>query len=343
MKPSTREGRKLHLLAWETTQACTLACPHCRANAACISATNELTTLEGKKLLKDASYIGPSIVILSGGEPLLRNDLEELAETGSLLGHTMVVACNDGNLLTSQRIKALSSAQVKRFSFSIHHDSEEQHDAFTAKKGAYCAALAAFERLKEQNIPFQINTTVLPTNRERLAEMQRHFIQLGAAAWHLFFIVPTGRAGASDNLREADPAVIEETLRWVADAADASPIPMKVTCAPQYARIRAQMGKKPAQHGRSCMAGDGFAFVGSTGEVKPCGYFDISVGNIRQTSFDELYSNSPEFKLLRNPEKLEENCGICSFSRICGGCRARAFAVKGNFMGKDPNCNYSPS
>lgn len=336
-------GRRLQLLAWETTQACTLACPHCRASACPERPAGELTTAEGKRLLVEAARVGPGIIILSGGEPLLRDDLEDLAAAGTEAGHTVVVATNDGLLLTRERIVSLQRAGVRRYSFSIHFPDAAEQDAFTARTGMMAAAREAFSRLREAGMGFQINTTVMRGNAGRLDEIRRLVVELGAAAWHLFFVVPTGRAAAPPRSAPLSAPEIEEILRWAAGIEERAGLPMKVTCAPQYARIKAEMGLKNTQRGRSCMAGDGFAFVSSQGEVKPCGYFDLAVGNVRQKPFDEIYREAEVFRALRDPDRLEDGCGACAFRKVCGGCRARALAVNGSYLKDDPNCNYPAS
>lgn len=336
----TGEFRKLQLLAWETTQACSLACPHCRASACPIRPAGELTTDEGRKLLHEAARVGPGIVILSGGEPLLREDLEELAAAATENGQIPVVSTNDGAMLTAERIVSLKQAGVKRFSFSIHGPTPDIHDPFVGRPGAFAQACNAFERLKAEGVEFQINTTVMHANCEKLAEMHRYAVERGAAAWHLFFIVPMGRAAGPGSTSMLDDQGVERVLEWVARCADASPVPIKVTCAPQYARVRARLGLKPVGHGRGCMAGDGFAFVSSRGDVKPCGYFEKTVGNVRERPFDELYREAPLFDDLRNLELLGGRCGRCPFKRLCGGCRARALAVEKDHLAADPTCTY---
>ncbi|RCK80853.1 MAG: Radical SAM domain heme biosynthesis protein [Candidatus Ozemobacter sibiricus] len=331
-------GRRLQLLAWETTQACTLACPHCRADACLERPAGELTTDEGRRLLREAARVGPGIIILSGGEPLLRDDLEDLAAAGTAAGHTVVVATNDGRLLTRERIASLREAGVRRYSFSVHFPDEEGQDAFTGRPGTLQATREAFARLRAAGIGFQINTTVMRGNAERLEEIRRLALDLGAAAWHLFFVVPTGRAAAPPRSAPLTDSEIEKVLRWAAGIEATAGLPMKITCAPHYARIKAEMGLKNTQRGRGCMAGDGFAFVSSRGEVKPCGYFDLSVGNVRQTPFDVIYREAPVFRDLRQPDRLEGACGACAYRKVCGGCRARALAVSGRYLGDDPHC-----
>ncbi len=334
------DDSSLRVMAWETTRACTLACPHCRASAVDVRDSEELTTEEAYEMLASAAKMGPAIIILSGGEPLLRDDLELIAARAIELGHRPVVSCNDGRLLPDERLKSLYEAGIRHFSFSMHSQSEEDHDRFVRVAGAYREALAAFSRIKKHGMSFQINTTVLPVNYKRLENLKNWVIEMGASAWHLFFIVPMGRAAQAGSEVDMSQKQIEEVLHYVAKESDAWPVPVKVTCAPQYAQIRAQMGLSPAGRGRSCMAGSGFVFVSYKGDVKPCGYFDLIVGNIREKSLDQIYLQSKELKDMRTPEKFSGVCGKCRFNRICGGCRARAFAVNGSYLASDPNCNY---
>ncbi len=338
---ANHESQLLRVLAWETTRACTLACPHCRASAVDMRDPDELTTAEAMQMLESAAELGKSIIILSGGEPLLREDLEQIAEHAVKLGHRPVVSCNDGRLLTDERLTSLAAAGIRHFSFSMHSEQESDHDHFVRVEGAYHEALQAFERIKKHGLSFQINTTVLPGNHQRLAAIKDWVVSLGAASWHLFFIVPMGRASGAGAEIEMEQSQIDAALRYVAAESDGWPIPVKVTCAPQYAQIRATMGKDPGSRGRSCMAGNGFVFVSWRGDVKPCGYFDLVVGNIRKMPLSRIYRESAELRDMRTPEKFSGICGRCRFNRVCGGCRARAYAVTGSFLASDPNCNYS--
>lgn len=338
MKPSG----KLVLLAWEMTRACGFACPHCRASNLPDREQGELSTEEGAKLLREAAKVGPGIIILSGGEPLIRQDLEQLAKIGTEAGHIVVVACNDGRLLTDARIKSLKESGVKRFSFSMHSHRPEVYDTFMGIKGTFQHALDAFKRLQSHGMGFQVNTTVLPNNHKDLPAILQFAKDVGAAAWHTFFVVSTGRAEGKSGLDLTDQQT-EEVLTWIANIIDEpNQIQMKVTCAPQFNRILVKMGKKLPRAGKSCMAGDGFAFVSSHGDVKPCGYFDVIAGNVRKQPFDEIYSKSPLFLTLRDSTKLEDKCGFCEYRMVCGGCRARAYSQSGNYMSVDPSCSYTP-
>ncbi len=335
----------LRVLAWETTRACTLACPHCRASAVIERDEDELSTDEAIKMLESAANIGSAIIILSGGEPLLRDDLEIIAEKAIELGHRPVVSCNDGSLLTDERLKSLKKAGIRHFSFSMHSEKAKDHDEFVKVPGTYQQALDAFQRIKNNGMSFQINTTILPSNFDRLEEFKDWVVGLGASAWHLFFIVPMGRAAETGTEILISGEETEEVLQFVAENSDNWEVPVKVTCAPQYSRIRAQLiasGKIKAgqqrHSSRSCMAGSGFVFVSYKGEVKPCGYFSLVVGNIREKPLDKIYVESPILEDMRTPEKLEGICDGCRYNRICGGCRARSYAETGNYMAGDTLC-----
>lgn len=345
-KSQWRPSGALKVLAWETTGACPLACLHCRASAICEREKDELTTDEANKMLESAAHLGNAIIIFSGGEPLLRSDLEEIASKAVKLGHKPVVSCNDGRLLTDDRLDSLKSAGIKHFSFSMHSNIKSEHDEFVRTDGAYDNALKAFERIKNHGMSFQINTTILPSNYSKLEELRKWVISIGASAWHLFFIVPMGRAAETGSSILISPSDTDKVLHYIAENSDNWEIPVKVTCAPQYSRIRAELAsqgkiKTVSPHSsKSCMAGSGFIFVSRKGDVKPCGYFELSVGNIREKPLDIIYNESTILASLREPQNLEGKCGICPFKRMCGGCRARTYAVTGNYLSGDESCNY---
>ncbi len=345
-KMSFKPSGALKVLAWETTGACPLACLHCRASAVCEREKDELTTNEAKQMLASAAKLGNAIIIFSGGEPLLRDDLEEIAIEAVKLGHKPVVSCNDGRLLTDERLDSLKQSGISHFSFSIHSSSKEDHDSFVRTKDAYNNALEAFKRIKQHNMSFQINTTILPSNYRIIDDLKDWVISLGASAWHLFFIVPMGRAAETGSSIQISPEETDKVLRYVAENSDNWGIQVKVTCAPQYSRIRAELAsqgkikKIPPHLSRSCMAGGGFLFVSRKGDVKPCGYFELSVGNIREKSLENIYNSSPVLVAMRNSDSLEGKCGECPFKRMCGGCRARSYAITGNYLASDDSCTY---
>jgi heme b synthase len=341
----------LRLLAWETTRRCNLACLHCRAAAGSGPYPGELTTAEGFKLLDELASMGQVVVILTGGEPLLRSDIFDLAAYGTSLGHRMVMAVN-GTLLTPARASRLKEAGIQRVSISIDGATAASHDRLRAVDGAYAGALAGIEACREAGLPFQINTTVTRANRVELPAIYELALKLNAAAHHVFVLVPTGRG---ELIREelVSPEEYEQTLRWLLERQREGKLFIKPTCAPQFYRLWRQdahaRGEKisPASHGmeamtKGCLGGQGFAFVSYKGEVQPCGYLELPAGNIRETPFPEIWEGSELFQQLRQVDGYHGKCHICQYRKVCGGCRARAYALSGDVLGDDPICPYEP-
>jgi AdoMet-dependent heme synthase len=341
----------LRLLAWETTRRCNLACLHCRAAAGSGPYPGELTTAEGLKLLDDLATMGQIVVILTGGEPLLREDIFDLAAYGTRLGHRMVMAVN-GTLLTTAVAYRLKEAGIQRLSISIDGATAASHDRLRAVPGAYDGALTGIAACNEAGLPFQINTTVTRANRAELPAIHELALRLGAAAHHVFVLVPTGRGELiRDEL--VSPVEYEETLGWLLERQREGKLFIKPTCAPQYYRLWRQdahaRGEKitPATHGmeamtKGCLGGQGFAFVSYRGEVQPCGYLELVAGNIRETPFPEIWANSELFRQLRRVDDYRGKCHACQYRKVCGGCRARAYAASGDVLGEDPICPYAP-
>jgi heme b synthase len=341
----------LRLLAWETTRSCNLACLHCRAAAGSGPYPGELTTAEGFKLLDDLAAMGQVVVILTGGEPLLREDIFDLAAHGTSRGHRMVMAVN-GTLLTLDIARRLKDVGIQRLSISIDGATASSHDRLRAVPGAYAGALAGIAACREVGLPFQINTTVTRANREELPAIHELALKLEAAAHHVFVLVPTGRG---ELIREelVSPAEYEATLRWLLARQREGKLFIKPTCAPQFYRLwrqdAAERGEKisPASHGmeamtKGCLGGQGFAFVSYQGEVQPCGYLELTAGNLRETPFSEIWADSELFRRLRRVDDYHGKCRACQYRKVCGGCRARAYALTGDVLGDDPICPYEP-
>jgi heme b synthase len=310
-----------------------------------------LTTDEGIKLLDDLAAMGQIVVILTGGEPLLRQDIFDLAAYGTALGHRMVMAVN-GTLLTPAVAARLKDAGIQRLSISLDGASAASHDRLRAVAGAFAGALAGIAACREAGLPFQINTTVTRANRAELPAIYELAVQLEAVAHHVFVLVPTGRG---ELLREEleSPEEYEETLNWLLARQRDGKLFIKPTCAPQYYRLwrqdAAARGEKisAATHGmeamtKGCLGGQGFAFVSYTGEVQPCGYLELAAGNIRETMFPEIWANSELFRQLRRVDDYHGKCHACQYRKVCGGCRARAHALTGDVLGEDPICPYEP-
>ena len=346
-KTSTGKKHLPRLIAWETTKRCNLACVHCRASATQEAAPDELTTREGRKLLKNLTTVGAPIVILTGGEPLLREDIFEIAAAGTELGLPMALATN-GTLIDDNVAKQIIESGIQRCAISIDGVKSSTHDRLRGVKGSFDSTIRAASVLRAHGIDFQINTSVTRENEPELPQMAGLFEALGASAWHVFMVVPVGRAvGIGDDL--VGKTRYNEILHWLAQKARETQMQIKPTCAPQYHRIVKQKlmyGETQldghAMMTRGCLAGTGFAFISATGDVQPCGYFPVIAGNTREYTFGTIWRASALFLKLRDHEQYNGRCGVCEFFNICGGCRARALAATGDFMNEDPYCNYLP-
>ncbi|BBO87195.1 heme b synthase [Desulfosarcina ovata] len=350
-KNGKKDGHTLRLVAWETTRNCNLSCVHCRAAATNGPYAGELDTRQAFQLLDQIAAVGQPIIILTGGEPLLRNDIFDIAKYGDNLGLRMVMAPN-GTLITPEVAQKMADSGIQRISASIDGASKEFHDKFRGVEGAFDAAIQGIEYVKAAGIEFQINTTVTKSNLDQIPRILELAERLGAAAHHIFLLVPTGR-GKYIVDQAIDAQEYEATLNWFYDQREKTPLQLKATCAPHYYRILRQRARAEgktitfATHGldavtRGCLAGTGFCFISHTGIVQPCGYTDVPCGDITQSTFGEVWNHSPVFLKLRDFNQLEGKCGICEYHAVCGGCRARAYEATGNYMAEEPLCAYRP-
>jgi AdoMet-dependent heme synthase len=342
------------VVAWELTRACPLACRHCRAQAQHDRHPAELTLDEATALMRDLAGVYPgAVLILTGGEPLSRPDALELAGIGTGLGLQMALSVDVGWLLTPDLVARIRAAGVRRVSFSLHFPDPARSDRFASTPGFHAAALEGLANLRAAGVPFQLHTTVMRSNAADLPRLHRLAGDVGAAGWELFFLVPTGRGRLLAH--EELPAREQEyVLRWLYRLQRSSPFPVKQICAPHFRRVEVQSARdrgerRPARIttrlttlSRGCMAGNGFAFVSHVGDVCGCGFLPLSVGNVRDRPFSELYARSPLFEAFRDPARLGGDCGACEFRAVCGGCRARAYAATGDPLGEEPDCAYEP-
>lgn len=346
------------VIAWESTRACNLVCRHCRASAQREPAPDELETHEVKALIDDIHEMAADegvpfepIFVISGGEPLMRDDVFEVASYATDRGLRAAISPN-GTLITPDNVRRMRDAGIKRVSVSIDGSSAARHDAIRGVPGSFVEAVRGIEYCREGELPVQINTTVMRQNEDDLAAVHDLAVSLGAAAWHVFMLVPTGRGRIDDELT---PQGYEDLLNWVYNEAHDSPIPLRVTCGPQFMRLvhtRKRDSGTPLnlvgrergldRMSRGCLAGMGYCFVSHRGEVYPCGYLPVLAGNLRQQAFRTIYRESPVFQRLRDLSQLEGKCGRCSFVHRCGGCRARAYGLTGNYMAEEPYCTYEP-
>ena len=317
------------IVAWETTSACNLLCSYCRARATAEPDVDELGTKEALALIDDVALLKP-LLILSGGEPLLRPDIFLLARYAVSKGLRVSLATN-GTLLTPELVDEIVSSGVSRVSISLDGSTPEDHDAVRGK-GCYLQAMRGIENLRSR-VDFQINFTITKRNAKDLLPIFDLADNLRAKALHFFFLVPTGRGTEGDLI---SPELQEELLSLIDLERSRRTIEVQVTCAPQYARIARP---NSVRRGGGCLAGTSFVFISRRGEVYPCGYLPVPAGNVREQSFSEIWENSIVFKALRE-RKLKGKCGECTYRITCGGCRARAFAKNGDCLESDPMCNY---
>ena len=341
----------LRLVAWELTRSCNLACRHCRAEAHERPYPGECDTAAARALIDSFTELGNPIIIFTGGEPLLRHDLFPLVEYAAGKGLHCALALN-GTLVTAENAARMKSAGVARCSVSIDGATEKAHDEFRGVPGAFAAAVRGIEHIKKAGLPFQINTTVTRGNLAHFREIFSLAEGLGAAAWHIFLLVPMGRAAfMADQVISA--AEYEEVLNWLYDFRKTTAMSLKATCAPHYYRIMRQRAKEEGiavtreSFGmdaltRGCLGGAGFCFISHTGAAQPCGYLELDCGNVFATPFPEIWRTSKVFLQLRDQKAYGGKCGICEYHAVCGGCRARARSLTGDHMAEEPLCAHIP-
>jgi radical SAM protein len=355
------------LVIWETTQACPLACRHCRADAIERRDPDELTTDEGKQLLSQIRDLGTPVCVLSGGDPMRRPDLAELIRHGRDLGLRMATIPAASPELTRDKLVTLKQAGVAQIAFSLDGSTAALHDAFRQVEGSYDKTLEAIRWTRELDVPVQINSVFSRYNQHDIDAMIDLVKTLGIVFWEVFSLVPTGRGSALEPL-SADEH--EQLFAKLYDLSQEVRFIIKVTEAPHYRRyvlqrraaearvtepgpstnsaIPAQLARDMSAansfgtRGKGINAGKGFCFVSHTGDVFGSGFLPMPVGNVRDESLSALYRDSWLFKQLRDPSRLEGRCGICEFADVCGGSRARAFAQTGNYLGEDTACAYQP-
>jgi radical SAM protein len=354
------------LIIWETTQACDLSCLHCRASAQPEHHPGELTTEEGENLLRQAAGMGTPIFVLSGGDPLKREDLFRLISTGAGLGLRMATIPAATGRLTEDVVKRLKDSGLSQMALSLDFPTAPLHDSFRGVPGAYAKTMQAVEWAHRHAMPLQINTTLCGESAPHLASMAGVVKQLGIVFWEVFFLVPMGRGTRLTGLTAVQ---CEELFEILYQVQKHSRFLVKVTEAPHYRRYVAQReweeaGESPESHSVQTLpaqlirtegpghtiglasqgvnAGNGFLFVSHLGEVYPSGFLPVRAGSIRETPLAEIYRSTEIFKRLREPEKLHGICGRCEFNGVCGGSRSRAFALTGDYLASDPWCSYRP-
>jgi heme b synthase len=339
------------MIAWEVTRSCNLNCVHCRAAANCGPYPGELSTQKCFQLIDEIAAMSSPVIILTGGEPLLRPDIFEIAAYGTGKGLRMVLATN-GTLVDESIARRMIASGIKRVSISIDGADAQSHDAFRNEPGAFAGAMRGIDALKSAGMEFQINTTITAANLFQIKDILKLAKGLGAAAHHIFLLVPTGR-GRDLAAQAITAAEYEETLLWFHKESMDCSIQLKATCAPHYFRIMhqnkikdAEPKKKVGGHfhesTRGCLGGISFCFISHVGQVQPCGYLELDCGNVQKQKFAEIWGNSAVFGNLRDLSKYSGKCGRCEFIKVCGGCRARAYEATGDYLAQEPLCLYQP-
>ncbi len=339
------------IVAWEITRSCNLSCVHCRAAAEFGAYPGELTLDQMKDVVDDICSISNPIFILTGGEPLLRPDIWDLADYITAKGGKPVVGTN-ATIIDDKCARLLHDHGISRISVSLDFPDAERHDRFRGEQGAFDAAVAGIKRTIAQGVEVQINTTVTRLNHELMGQMHDLAVSLGAVAFHPFLLVPTGRGESLRDI-ELSPQQYEDVLVWAYERQKTSPLHFKPTDAPQYYRILRQKSLEegvavtPERYGmealtRGCLGGITFVFISHVGDVQPCGYFDKQLGNVVEQPFSRIWTESPVFDDLRHYDRLKGKCGACEYKKVCGGCRARALSATGDYLEEEPYCAYVP-
>ena len=324
------------IISWNTTNACNMYCDHCYRDAGC-QAEEELNTAQAKTLLEQIAKAGFKIMIFSGGEPLMRPDIVELVSYATSLGLRPVVGTN-GTLITKELALQLKEAGTMGMGISLDSLDPKKHNEFRKFPNAWEGAVQGMRNCREVGLAFQIHTTIMDWNESEIEAITDFAVAEGAVAHHFFFLVPTGRA-VTIEAETLKAQAYEDTLTRILNKQKEVSIELKPTCAPQFMRIAKQMGLK-MRFGRGCLAGTSYCIISPKGQVQPCAYLNIPLGDVRETPFDEIWRNNEVLNELRTLN-YKGGCGECPFKQACGGCRARAaYYNDGDYMAEEPWCLY---
>ncbi len=341
-------------IAWEITRRCNLSCVHCRSSSELEALGHpDFSFKEAQRILDEiAAYANP-VMVLSGGEPLLRADVFEIAQYGTDLGLRMCLATN-GTLVTETICQQIKATGIKMVSLSLDGACAKTHDNFRNQVGAFDGTMNAIRLFNEHGIPFLINSSFTVRNRAEIPEIYKLVKSLGASAWYMFMIVPTGRG--EDIMEELIPIdLYDEILEWHYQVEkEENELLMRPTCAPHYYRIVREKAKE--EHStfkrrnlkfstggsKGCLAGQLICLIDVDENILPCSYFPKSAGNLKEQTFKDIWENSSLFHEMRDFKGYKDNCGRCEYVNVCGGCRARAYAMSGDYLAQEPFCNYIP-
>ncbi|MEN6404934.1 MAG: TIGR04053 family radical SAM/SPASM domain-containing protein [Thermoguttaceae bacterium] len=336
---------------YETTQACDLVCKHCRASAQEQAAPGELSTDQAKALFDQAAcFPRRPTLVLTGGDPLKRPDLFELIRHARSVGLQVALTPAATPLATFEALAAARDAGVDRLGISLDGVDVATHDAFRGWPGSFDRTMQMLADARTLRMPVQLNTTVTRRNVDQIDAMAELLAGLGVAMWSVFFLVPVGRGVEEQRISPDEYEAVFERL-W--RQSQRRPYAIKTTEAPHYRRYVLQQGgdplagphgSRPSQRRAPLGVGDGkgIMFVGHTGEIYPAGFLPIRCGRFPDNSLIEVYQNHPVFLALRDPDRFKGRCGVCEYRHVCGGSRARAMALTGDYLESDPDCNYQP-
>lgn len=354
-------ARAPFLVIWETTRACDLACKHCRAEAVLNRHPLELSTEEARHLMDEVRRFGRIVFVLSGGDALKRPDVVELVEHGARIGLRMAITPATTPRATPRLLRKLREAGLRRLAVSLDGSTAEIHDAFRQVEGSFHWGQRILWTAREVGLSTQVNTVIGRHNLGDFDALADLMADLGIVFWEVFFLVPVGRARAEDVV---DPMAFEAVFRKMYELSKTAPFDIKATAAPHYARVVLQRQVEERRSGareakpdlltaglyhslsdgigraRGVTEGDGFLFVSHTGEIFPSGFLPLTAGNVRTHDLVDVYRNAPLFRQLRDRRLLKGKCGVCEFREVCGGCRARAWAMTGDCLESDPFCAY---
>lgn len=338
MMPTVQEDPRI--VIWEVTQACALACVHCRAEARPRRDPRELSTDEGFRLIDEVATFPKALLVLTGGDPMERPDLLELVEHAVRKGIRTALSPSATDKVTLERLQALKNVGLHRVAVSLDGADAATHDAFRGVPGSFQRTMDIAEDLRRIGLPLQIGTTITRRNADQLEALADHVGRLGAVLWSVFFLVPTGRANPDLML---DAAQCEAVLHRLYDISRRVRFAIKTTEAPHYRRVVLQRSAPHRPSLSNINDAKGFVFVSHRGEVYPSGFLPLSAGNIHATPLGTIYRESELFKALRNADELKGKCGRCDYRELCGGSRARAYGVTADPLAEDPLCVYEPA
>jgi AdoMet-dependent heme synthase len=337
---------------WEVTQACALACRHCRAEASPTPHPLELSQSEGVEFLRQIPDFGHPLpqLILTGGDPLARQDLYELIDEARKLGLGVSITPAATPALTRDVLARLKEHGVEGLGLSLDGPTDELHDSIRGVPGTFSRTIRALRWAQELEMPVQVNTLIAAETAGGVPDMFELLKSFAIARWSLFFLISVGRGKV---LQPLPPEEGEKLMNWIYDISRSAPFTVATTEAPSYRRValermRAeglsseQIKRAPAYRSFGIRDGHGIMFVSNTGDICPAGFLPLAAGNVRRNRVADIYRNSPLFQLLHDPTRFDDRCGVCEYHALCGGSRARAFEATGSPLASDPFCLYQP-